>query len=166
MTAEELRTGLRDSRERLFAAIRGLSEEQFRFVASGDAWNIAAHLAHLLRIERVYAERGSRALIEDEPYCASTSTVNDDDPVLAQRLAIPQMIHGMQAARRDIEALLDAGDAVLARTIKHERIGRMTIEEIVKKMADHEREHGESIAALSRQAINARRVTIPLTRRS
>jgi uncharacterized damage-inducible protein DinB len=166
MTAEDLRTGLRDSRERLFAAIRGLSEEQFRFVPDGQTWNIAAHLAHLLRIERVFAERGARALVEDEPHCASTQVLNEDDRALAQHLAIPQMIHGMQASRRDVEALLDGGDAALARAIMHERIGRMTVEDIVKKMAGHEQEHGEAVAALARQAAATRRVTIPLTPRS
>jgi uncharacterized damage-inducible protein DinB len=166
MTADDLRTGLRDSRDRLFAAIRGLTEEQFRFVPAGAGWNIAAHLAHLLRIERVYAERGARALVEEEPRCASTAVLNDDDPSVAQRLAVPQIIHGLQASRRDIESLLDHGDAALARVIMHERIGRMSIEAIVKKMADHEGEHGDSVAALARQAAAARPVTIPLARRS
>jgi uncharacterized damage-inducible protein DinB len=166
MTAEELRTGLRDSRERLFAAIRGLSEEQFRFVPANETWNIAAHLAHLLRIERVFAERGARALVEDEPHCASTQAANEDDPALAQHLAIPQIIHGMQASRRDIEALLDGGGPVLARAIMHERIGRMSVHDIVKKMVDHEQEHGDAVATLARQAAATRRVTIPLAPRS
>lgn len=166
MTAEELGTQLRESRARLFASIRGLSEEQFRFAPDGASWNIATHLAHLLRIERVFAERGARAQSEDEPFCTSTAALNDDDPGLAQRLAIPQMIHGLQASRREIEALLDAGDAGLMRTIMHERIGRMTVEDIVKKMADHDDEHAKSVAVLARQAASARRVTIPLARRS
>ncbi len=163
---EDLRAGLGDSRERLFAAITGLTEEQFRFTGGGDAWNIAAHLSHLLRIERVFAERGALALREDEPTIKSTSVANDDDPALAQHLAVPQIIHGLQASRRDIEALLDGGDAVLTRTIMHERIGRMTVEQIVRKMSDHEQEHTAAIAALARQAQSARRVTIPLTPRS
>lgn len=173
MTADELKSGLRTGREALFASIRGLSEEQFRFAPAppGEApaseqWDVAAHLAHLLRIERVFAERGAAALHEDEPFCSSTAAVNDDDPAFAQHLAVPQIIHGMQAARRDIEALLDAGDASLTRAIVHERIGRMTVEEIVKKMVDHEYEHTQSIAVLVRQALNARPVTIPLARRS
>jgi len=165
-TIDELRSALQASRGELFAAVRGLTEEQFRFTPDGAAWNVAAHLAHLLRIERVFAERGARALVEDEPFCASTAVANDDDPALAQHLAVPQMIHGLQASRRDIESLLDGGDAALARAIVHERIGRMTVEAIVRKMADHEREHTVDIAALARQAQGARRVTIPLTRRS
>jgi uncharacterized damage-inducible protein DinB len=166
MTAEELKSELRARREALFASIRGLSEEQFRFAPAGEQWNVAAHLAHLLRIERVFGERGAAALREDEPFCPSTAVMNDDDPALAQHLAVPQIIHGMQAARRDLEVLLDTGNASLTRAIVHERIGRMTVEEIVKKMAGHEREHTESIAVVARQALNARPVTIPLTRRS
>ena len=163
---EDLKAGLRDSREGLFAAITGLTEEQFRFTSSDSEWNIAAHLSHLLRIERVFAERGALALREDEPSIRSTSVANDDDPALAQHLAVPQMIHGLQASRRDIDALLDGGDAAIARTIMHERIGRMTVEQIVRKMTDHEQEHTIAIAALARQAQSARRVTIPLTPRS
>jgi uncharacterized damage-inducible protein DinB len=166
MNAEDLRIELHESRERLFSSIRGLSEEQFRFSPDRDDWNIAAHLAHLLRVERVFAERAHRALREDEPYCASTAVVNDDDPGLAQHLAVPQIIHGMQASRRELEAVLGGGDAALSRAIRHERIGRMTVEDIVKKMATHEREHTETISALARQAMSAKRVTIPLTRRS
>jgi uncharacterized damage-inducible protein DinB len=163
---EDLRAGLRESREQLFAAITGLTEEQFRYTPESDAWNIATHLAHLLRIERVFAERGELALREDEPLVASTSVHNDDEPAKAQHLAVPQMIHGLQASRRDIEALLDGGEGVLARTIMHERIGRMTVEQIVRKMSDHEREHTVDVASLARQAQSARRVTIPLTPRS
>ena len=108
----------------------------------------------------------SAALREDEPHCASTAVRNDEDAALAQHLAVPQIIHGLQATRRDLDALLDAGDASLTRAILHETRGRMTVEDIVRKMADHEREHGASIGALARQALNARPVTIPLTQRS
>ena len=166
MTAEDLRIELHESRERLFSAISGLSEEQFRFTPEPEAWNIAAHLGHLLRVERTFAERAHRALREDEPYCPSAAALNDDDPALAQRLAVPQMIHGMQAVRRELNAVLDGGEAGLSRAINHETRGRLTVEEIVKKMATHEREHTDSISELARQAASARRVTIPLTRRS
>jgi uncharacterized damage-inducible protein DinB len=166
LISEDLRTGLRASRERLFAALGGLTEEQFRFAPDAASWNIAAHLGHLLRIERMFAARGALALRETEPSCPSTSVANDDDPALAQHLAVPQMVHGLQASRRDIEGLLDAGDHALDRAIIHDRIGRMTVKQIVKKMMDHELEHAESIEVLARQARSARRVTIPLTPRS
>ena len=168
MTLSQLRSDLDASRERLFASIHGLSEEQFRFVPiGGDGWSIAVHLAHLLRIERIFAERAGAALTSDDPQVASTSVANDSDPAASQKLAIPQIIHGMLNARRDLEAVLAAcDDDTLGRAIVHERIGRMTIAEIAAKLAAHESEHTAEIARLVRQVPPSARVIIPLTPRS
>ena len=167
MTVPQIRSGLLGSRERLLASIRGLSEEQFRYVPSGARWSIAAHLAHLLRIERIFTERARAALTQHEPLVASTDVKNDDDPALAQHLAVPQMIHGMLNVRRELDALLATCDEPeLARAIVHERFGRMTIAEIAVKMAAHEDEHAAEVAKLVRQAPSSGRVIIPLTRRS
>lgn len=162
-----LRHQLHESRAALFQSIRDLTEEQFRHTPTGETWPIAAHLAHLLRIERVFTERAQAALREHEPRIASTRALNDDDPALAQKLAVPQMIHGMQAARRELDALLQTcDDATFERALIHERLGRITVRDIAIKMAGHEREHTDSIAALARQAPVVRRTTIPLTRRA
>src|SRR4029078_5943193 len=99
----DLRSDLDTSRERLFASIHGLSEEQFRFTPpDSDGWSIAAHLAHLLRIERLFAERAHAALAQDEPEMPSTRVHNDDDPSASQKLAIPQMVHGLLNPRREL----------------------------------------------------------------
>lgn len=167
MTVPQITSGLLGSRERLFASIRGLSEEQFRYVPSGERWSIATHLAHLLRVERAFTGRARTALAEHEPFVSSTGIDNDDDPALAQRLAVPQIIHGMLNARRELDALL-AGCAAagLERAIHHERIGRMTVAEIAVKIVAHEDEHAAEIAKLVRQVPSSGRVIIPLTRRS
>jgi uncharacterized damage-inducible protein DinB len=166
MTPSALQSELRDSRANLFTSIHGLTEEQFRFAPAADAWSIATHLAHLLRIERLFQERASRALAEDEPHMASTRVANDDDPSLAQHLAVPQIIHGMQAARRELDALLErCDDAALERAIVHERIGRMTIEQIAMKMVQHEREHTTEIEVVARLAPDVA-AAIPLAPRS
>jgi hypothetical protein len=167
MTVATLRSDLQGSRDRLFALIRGLSEEQFRFIPAGETWSIAAHLAHLLRTERLFTERAQQALAQDEPWIESTRIGNDDDPALAQRLAVPQIIHGMQAARRDLDRLLARCDEMaLDRALRHERIGRMTVRDVAVKMAAHEQEHADAVARLVRQAPAAARVIIPLSRRS
>jgi uncharacterized damage-inducible protein DinB len=167
MTVPQLRSGLQGSRERLFASIHGLSEEQFRHVPAGETYAIATHLGHLLRIERVFTERARAALSEHEPSVQSTAVKNDDDPGLAQHLAVPQIIHGMLNVRRELDALLaECDDAALDRAIVHERIGRMSIAEIAVKMTGHEDEHAAEIARLVRQAPSSGRVIIPLTRRS
>jgi hypothetical protein len=90
---------------------------------------------------------------------ASTRTSNDDDPGLAQRLAIPQIIHGMLNTRRDLEAVLDAcDDMAFARAIRHETMGRMTLEQIMLKMAGHEAEHAADVVALVKQLPPSARV--------
>ena len=167
MTVSQLRSDLQGSRERLFSLIRGLSEEQFRHAPEAAAWPIAAHLAHLLRTERLFVERARLALEEDEPRIPSTRALNDDDPGLAQRLAVPQIIHGMQASRRELDALLARCDgAALLRVMAHERLGRMTVQDVAVKLAEHEREHAEAVAQLLRQVPAGGRVIIPLVRRS
>jgi uncharacterized damage-inducible protein DinB len=166
-SVDSLHESLRSSRAGLLDAVRGLNEEQFRFSPAADGWSIAAHLAHLLRIERVYAERASAALTQDAPFVASTRVHNDDDPALAQRLAVPQMIHGLLNTRRDLEAVLsNCGLTDLQRPIRHETIGLMTIEQIMVKMSGHESEHVEEIQRLVKQAPTSARVIIPLTTRS
>lgn len=167
MTVSQLRSDLQGSREQLFSLIRGLSEEQFRYAPETGAWPIAAHLAHLLRTERLFVGRARLALDEDEPRLPSTRVLNDDDPGLAQRLAVPQIIHGMQASHRELDELLArCDDAALLRVMHHERLGRMTVREVAVKMAEHEREHTEAVAQVLRQVPSGGRVIIPLTRRS
>lgn len=168
MSVSSLRDALESSRKRLFEKIAGLSEEQFRHVPADEQWNIAAHLAHLLRIERVYAERAAAALREDTPYVPSTRVHNDDDPALAQHLAVPQIVHGMQASRRDLVAVLDAcDDARLDRGVQHETLGTLTVRQMMEKMAGHEDEHCTEVARLAAEApAPSERVIIPLAQRS
>lgn len=166
MTPSELDAALQDSRNALLDAIGGLSEEQFRFVPAGEAWCAATHLSHLLRCERLLVERVEAALAHDQAPVASSGTRNDDDPGLAQKLAVPQIVHGLQAARRDLHQLLASrGEADLARAIQHQLLGRMTVTAMVEKAAAHEREHAPEIARLARLAPTSARLTIPLTRR-
>ena len=66
---------------------------------------------------------------------------------------MPQIIHGMQAARRDLDTLLAGCDeAALERAMQHERLGRMTVRDIAVKMTAHEDEHAADVARLARQA--------------
>ncbi len=167
MNSAELRSALHYSRERLFNSIRGLTEEQFRFVPECEPWSIAAELAHLLRIERAFAERARVALVEDTPFVESAAAHNGDDAGLAQHLAVPQIIHGMLNTRRELEDVLaQCDDDVLARTVEHARLGRMTLAALMTRMADHETEHTVSVLKLVRQAPKTGRVILPLIPRS
>ena len=52
--------------------------------------------------------------------------------------------------------------ASLQRAIIHERIGRMSIEQIATKMTEHEVEHAVEVVRLARMAPSAGRVVLPL----
>lgn len=167
MTVAQLRSDLQASRERIFAPLRDLNEEQFRHAAEPDGWSIATHLAHLLRCERLAVERVTRALHEDEPRVTPSGASNGDDPALAQHLAVPQIIHGMQAARRAIERAIDGADeATIERAIAHERDGRVTVRAMIEKVARHEAEHADEVARLAAKAPPTRRMIIPLVQGS
>lgn len=128
-----------------------------------EAWCVATHLAHLLRIEQVYVERLHVALAEDEPVVQSTRALNDDDPALAQHLAVPQIVHGLLNVRRDLlSALEPLTDQQLQRAVRHETLGRMTIADIAAKMANHEREHTQEVAVLVKGMPASARVVVPL----
>ena len=106
VTSAEAHADLANSRKALLAPLAGLSEEQFRFAPPG-AWSIAVHLAHVLRVERGVGEGIARALSEQSARMASAGASNDRDEGLARHLAVPQILHGLQASRRSLEALLD-----------------------------------------------------------
>lgn len=167
MTVAQLRSDLQASRQRLFAPLGALNEEQFRHVPAGETWSIATHLAHLLRVERTFTERAALALRHDDPRIEPSGSLNDGDPALAQSLAVPQIIHGMQAARRALDDLLARCDAaMLARPIHHPRFGRMTVAQIAARMAAHEGEHAADVERLAAQAPPSRRVIIPMAQRA
>ncbi len=167
MTVAQLRTDLQVSREHLFAPLRGLNEEQFRHVPAPGGWSIASHLAHVLRCERLYTERLLRALREDEPRIESSGASNDDEPALAQSLAVPQIIHGLQAVRRTLDdALAGCDERAIARAVVHSRYGRLTVADHAAKMAAHEDEHAAEVAQIAAEAPVTRRMILPLREQS
>jgi len=161
VTSAEAHADLSNSRQALFAPLAALSEEQFRHVPPDGGWPIAAHLAHFLRVERAVCQGIAEARSGADAYMASAGKDNDGDDTLAQHLAVPQIIHGLQASRRALEALLK-DEGVTHRELRHERMGRLSVGDLLRSHADHEREHAEQIVALVEQAHTARRLIIPL----
>lgn len=167
MTVETLRNDLQQGRQRLFTSVQGLTEEQFRHVPPGERWCVATHLAHVLRCDRLWAARVRAALAEDNPLVESTGVTNEDDPGLAQKLAVPQIVHGLQAVMRDLDDVLSShNDRALQRSVRHERMESLTIEQMVAKTAAHEAEHADAIARIVRSLPATGRVIIPLSQRS
>ncbi|HLF70690.1 MAG TPA: DinB family protein [Dehalococcoidia bacterium] len=155
-TAEELRATLSAGRERLLRAIAGVSEEQFkkRPEASDDgpAWSIAEVLAHLLQQEKLRSGRVALRLANDgAPITPSPPEAHLEGARAGRTAPVPQLIHGLLAARRETERLLDqaASTNALANAVVHPESGRQTIAWLIEeKVAAHEAEHAAQIEKL------------------
>src|SRR5581483_2793560 len=105
-TIDDLRRDLSAGRERLLAAISGVSEEQFKkrppaTDAEPRPWSIAENLGHLLQNEVLRGERIARAIEEDGSSVEPLTPEQEEAGVPAGRAApVPQLIHGLLASRR------------------------------------------------------------------
>ena len=142
MTAfDELRGELRSSRERLLAAIRGVSEEQFKrrpTASDGETgWSIAEILAHLLYAERLWATGIALALTQDGVKVqAGRLETRDEDAKRGRMAPVPQLVHGLLASRRQVELLLDQAEALengLERYVLHPSDGRLTVQWMMRE---------------------------------
>jgi len=156
--AEDLKAALAKERERLLSAIAGVSEQQFKkrpepTPEDPQPWCIAEVLAHLLELENRWNERASLALAES---ATQVEPIPDDvlnrAPVAGRAAPVPQLIHGLLAARRQTERLLDQASSLaggLERYVEDTSHGRQNVEWIVvEKIIRHEREHTQQIEAM------------------
>src|SRR5690606_38624295 len=113
-------------------------------------WCIAEVLAHQLGSERLQAERIRLALESNGIEVAPADPEEQEAQTRRGRIApVPQLIHGLLAARREVEKLLDRVEATeggLERSVTHPRDGRQSVGWMLsERIAAHEREHVEQI---------------------
>jgi hypothetical protein len=151
-SAGEIRAALAASRARLLATISGVTEEQFKRRPPDGGWCIAEALAHLLASEKGQAERIRLALIEDGAEAAMEDREGREAQARAGRVApVPQLIHGLLAARREVDRLLEQAETAggLERAVVHATEGRRTVSwMLLERVAAHEQEHVAQIEAL------------------
>jgi len=140
---------LEQSRRSLMEAIAGLDEEGFRARPQQGGWTAAETLAHLLITERNSTGRARTALAEDNPQFAWVSDDQlEEQARSAQRMPVPQIVHGLLAQRRDVVTLLEPlSPQQLARPYRQERRGRLTVGWLLQHIAEHEEEHAGQIRA-------------------
>lgn len=132
-------------------AIAGLDEEGFRARPEAGAWTAAEVLAHLLDWERLLNGRIELALEESEAELLPTTDEEHDRQAAAGRSApVPQILHGLLASRRQTEILLDGmGPEHLERCLYHPtRRVRVSVGDMLAKLATHEAEHAAQVRAL------------------
>ena len=140
---------LEQSRRSLMEAISGLDEEGFRARPQQGGWTAAETLAHLLITERNSTGRARTALAEDNPQFAWVGDEQlEEQARSAQRMPVPQIVHGLLAQRRDVVTLLEPlSPQQLARPYRQERRGRLTVGWLFQHIAEHEEEHAGQIRA-------------------
>ena len=141
-TLEDLKQDLARSRARLLQALSGVSEEQFkrRPASQPDApaeWSIAEVLAYLLASDRLSNQRIGLALKEDGAEITPEESGSSETQARTGRLApVPQLIHGLLAARRELDLLLEETAAMadgLERCVVHPQLGRQSVAWIVRE---------------------------------
>ena len=140
---------LERSRRSLMEAIAGLDEEGFRARAQHGGWTAAETLSHLLSTERIILERAQAALTQ-EGYRVISQTEDErqEGARLAQRMPVPQIVHGLLAQRRDVVTLLEPlSPRQLSRPYRQESRGELTVGWLFQHIAEHEEEHAEQIRA-------------------
>ena len=155
--ARGLMVVLERSRAALMEAIAGLDEEGFRRRAAAGVWNAAEALAHLLALEQRMLLLARTALTEDNPSVQSRGEAQQlEEAKAAQRMPVPQIVHGLLAQRRDtLLALEPLSQQQLARTIQHSRMGEMTVGGLVLRIVHHETEHAGQIVSMRQQPAGA-----------
>jgi uncharacterized damage-inducible protein DinB len=154
MNATELTERLERSRAALMEAIAGMDEESFRRRTLSGEWCAAEALAHLLAHEQRILFLIRTALTEDNPEVQSRGEqAHVDGAKAAQRMLVPQIVHGLLAQRREtLQLLASLSPEQLARTLQHSRLGEMSVRALLRKVVDHETEHAAQIASIRMEA--------------
>ena len=134
-------------------AIAGLDEEGFRARPRSGEWTAEEVLTHLFITERNSTDRAQRVLIEDNPFVAWIGDEElQEQARSAQRMPVPQIVHGLLAQRRIVLGLLaPLSPQQLGRPYRHERRGDLTAGWLFQRIGEHEEEHAGQIRALRAQ---------------
>lgn len=154
MKAAELTERLERSRASLMEAIAGMDEEGFRWRAGSGEWCAAEALAHLLAHEQRFMWLAREALAKDKPSVQSRGEGQQvEEAKAAQRMLVPQIVHGLLAQRREtLQLLAGLSSEQLARSLVHSRLGEVDVGWLFQRIVDHETEHAAQIASIRMEA--------------
>lgn len=147
--AEQLSHRLQSSRTALMDAITGMDDTSFRARTEPGVWTPAELLAHLLSTERIFIDRARRT-VERDDYTVTpvADDIRSEHIGMAQRMPVPQLVHGLLAQRRDTASFVASlSDEDLARTLNHPVRGEQTASWQIEHAIEHEMEHAAEIQA-------------------
>jgi len=153
-TKDRLREDLDATRQRLFEAISGLTEEQMRRRPDDGQWSVAEVLAHLPVCERRLSAQARAVSVRPG---ASIEFLSEEERAESagrgRRLPVPALIHDLVAARWETTSFLGslrAGE--MSRSGYHQELGRMSVAQVLGVIASHEGGHVAQIRTV-RQAL-------------
>jgi len=144
---------LETSRAELMDAMAGLDEAGFRTRPDSATWSVAETLAHLLDTERTVRTDAEAAREQHDYFVTSKTDAEGEAARLAQRMAVPQLVHGLLAERRDtLRLLAGLSGEDLERPLRHEARGELKVGWLFRHLAEHEAEHAAQIRTLRQAA--------------
>ncbi|HSD72121.1 MAG TPA: DinB family protein [Thermoanaerobaculia bacterium] len=156
MTKRELETlllTLESTPALLARAAAELADDRVRQRGTAGRFSLVEHVWHLADLEREgYATRIRRLLTEDEPRLSNF----DGDRIARERLYyrrdLAEGLLAFTAARmRNIQALREIGPSDWKRSGEQEGQGTVSLSDVPRMMAEHDRVHGVEIAELVRE---------------
>jgi hypothetical protein len=137
----------------LARAAAELPEDTVRQRGTPGGFSFVEQVWHLADLEReAYGARIRRLLTEDEPRLSNFDGGRVARERQYQRRSLAEgLLAFTTARRRNIEALRDVSGADWKRSGEQEGVGTVTLADVPRMMAEHDRAHGEEIAALLRE---------------
>jgi uncharacterized damage-inducible protein DinB len=141
---------LEESRSQLFEAIRGFTEEQFRARPEGESWSASEVMMHLLASEQRMRDCAREAL--GQPVAAPPALSEAERRAEAEtgrQAPAPQLVHGLLGSRRETVLLIESlRPEDLSRPASHPDLGTISVERVLRRIAEHETGHCRQIEAI------------------
>lgn len=156
MTKRELETlllTLESTPALLARAAAELADDRVRHRGTAGGFSLVEHVWHLADLEREgYAARIRRLLTEDEPLLSNFDGGRVARERLYHRRDLAEGLLAFTAARtRNVQALREIAPSDWKRTGELEGLGTVSLSDVPRLMAEHDREHGIEIAELVRE---------------
>lgn len=128
--------------------LRDVPEAVLDWKPAEDRWSITEVLSHLLEIEKLYAERAKRIVVDTNP--PLTCFVEPDAAAVRKRAAAQYLRDFATARRAHLYFWHSLPSSTGARTGVHHEMGSVTLLELLNELANHDLGHLRQIAELYR----------------
>lgn len=137
----------------LARAAAELPEDRVRQRGTGGSFSLVEHVWHLADLEREgYGVRIRRLLTEDEPRLSNFEGDRVARERVYHRRDLAEGLLAFTAARsRNLEMLREASASDWKRSGEQEGVGPLSLSDIPRMMAEHDRSHEAEIAELVRE---------------